>query len=85
MLETTRENLSAGLKQLNGRYARRFNKRHERFGHVFAERFSARLIESEAYLYDACAYVLVNPVRAGLCDRVEDWPWSYSRYGPDAI
>jgi putative transposase len=85
VLEATRANLSAGLHQLNGRYADHVNARHGRFGHVFAERFSARLIESEAYLYDACAYVLVNPVRAGLCDRAEDWPWSYSSYEPDAI
>ena len=35
-------NLSAGLKQLNGRYARRFNRRHGRFGHVFAERYSSQ-------------------------------------------
>jgi putative transposase len=85
VLETTRANLSAGLHDLNGRYAHHVNARHGRFGHVFAERFSARLIEGEAYLYDACAYVLVNPVKAGLCDRVEDWPWSYSRYDLRAI
>jgi putative transposase len=80
VLESRRESLSAGLKQLNGQYARRFNVRHERFGHVFAERYSARVIESEEYLYDACAYVIQNPVRAGLCDQAEDWPWTYSRY-----
>ena len=85
VVETARDSLSTGLHRLNGRYARHFNKRHGRFGHVFAERFSARLIESEVYLYDACAYVLVNPVKAGLCDNVEDWPWSYSRYGPQII
>jgi hypothetical protein len=33
------------------------------------------------YLFDACAYVVLNPVRAGLCIRAEDWPWSFSRYG----
>lgn len=80
ILETTRANLSLGLKQLNGRYARAYNRRHGRFGHVFAERFQARVIESEDYLYDACAYVVQNAVSAGLCTEVEDWPWSYSRY-----
>ena len=55
------------------------NRRHGRFGHVFAERFQARVIESEEYLYDACAYVAQNPVAAGLCDAPEDWPWSYRR------
>jgi putative transposase len=81
VVEATRASLSSGLHQLNGRYAGRFNRRHGRFGHVFAERFQARVIESEAYLYDACAYVAQNPVAAGLCDAPEDWPWSYSRYG----
>jgi REP element-mobilizing transposase RayT len=80
VLGTTREQLSAGVHRLNWRYARHFNRRHARFGHVFAERFSARLIESEEYLYDACEYVLLNPVKAGLCERAEDWPCSYSRF-----
>ena len=84
VLETTRMNLSRGLHWLNSRYAREFNERHGLFGHVFAERFSARPIESEEYLYDACEYVLLNPVKAGLCDRIADWPWSYSRFGPSA-
>jgi putative transposase len=61
-------------------YARRFNARHGLFGHVFSERFSARVIDTEEYLFDACDYVLLNPVNAGLCERVEEWPWSYSRF-----
>jgi REP element-mobilizing transposase RayT len=76
-----RPDLSRGVHRLNGRYAVDFNRRYGRFGHLFAERFSARLIESEDYLFDACAYVVLNPVKAGLCLRPEDWPWSYSRYG----
>lgn len=81
VLESSRQKLSAGLHWLNGCYAREFNRRHGRFGHVFAERFQARVIESEEYLYDACEYVAQNPVAAGLCDAPEDWPWSYRRDG----
>jgi REP element-mobilizing transposase RayT len=81
ILASTRRNLSVGFQWLNSRYAREFNKRHDRFGHVFAERFQARVIETEEYLYDAYAYVFQNPVQAGLCDRPEDWPWTYSRHG----
>jgi putative transposase len=80
VLEVTRERLSTGLRDLNWRYARHVNSRHGLFGHVFAGRYSARAIASEEYLYDACAYVVLNPVRAGLCDRAEEWPWSYSSY-----
>jgi putative transposase len=81
VVESTREQLSSGLQFLNCGYATYFNRRHGRFGHVFAGRFSARAIESEEYLREACAYVLLNPVKAGLCERADDWPWSYSRYG----
>jgi putative transposase len=81
IVESEREKLSRGVQLLNGRYAVQFNRRHGRFGHLFAERFSARVVESEDYLFDACAYTVLNPVKAGLCLLPEDWPWSYSRYG----
>ena len=81
VLDARREALSCGLQRLNGLYARYFNVRHDRFGHVFAGRFAARVIEDETYLYDACAYVVLNPVKAGLCDQAHDWPWSYSSFG----
>jgi putative transposase len=81
VLETQRVQLSRGLHWLNWKYASSFNARHGRFGHLFAGRFSARPIESEDYLFDACAYVILNPVKARLCDRPEQWTWSFSRYG----
>lgn len=84
VLESRQVDLSAGLQWLNGVYARHFNRRHDRFGHVFGDRFSTRVIESEEHLLEACAYVLLNPVKAGLCERADDWPWSYSLYGREA-
>ena len=81
VVETSRPPLSRGIHRLNGVYARAFNRRHGRFGHVFSERFSATPIVREEHLFEACAYVLLNPVKAGMCDRVEDWPWSFSRFG----
>lgn len=81
VLETRRVSLSSGLRRLNWLYAMHFNVKHGGFGHVFAKRFSSRAIEGEQYLYDACTYVLLNPVKAGLCDRIDEWPWSYSSHG----
>jgi REP element-mobilizing transposase RayT len=80
VVEATREALSIGIQQLNGDYAMDFNARHGRFGHVFAGRFSARAIHDDS-LFDRCEYVVQNPVKAGLCDRADAWPWSYSSYG----
>jgi putative transposase len=81
VLETTREALSNGVQWLNGGYAQRFNERHGRWGHLFGSRFRSWVVESEKHLYDASRYVLDNPVRAGLVERAEDWPWSGSRWG----
>ncbi|HEY7729527.1 MAG TPA: transposase [Gaiellaceae bacterium] len=75
--------LSRVLHRVNGTHAQAFNARHGRFGHLFADRFSARAIESEEHLVEACRYVVLNPVRAGLVDSPAEWPWSRSRYGFD--
>jgi putative transposase len=76
ILETERELLSAGMHRLNFLYAQRFNRRYDRAGHLFQNRFSSHVIDSDAYLIAAIAYVRDNPVRAGLCERGSDWPWA---------
>jgi putative transposase len=68
--------LAAAMKRLNWLYARTTNLKHGGAGHVFGARYSSTLIESDAHLQDAIRYVALNPVRAGLCIRPEDWPWS---------
>ena len=47
VVETPRPNLSDGMRDLNGQYARAFNYRHRRCDHVFGQRFWSKLIESE--------------------------------------
>ena len=76
VLESTRERLSRGMHWLNGSYSQRFNQRHRRRGHLFESRFSAWVVHDERHLEATLAYVLENPVRAGLCVRPEDWPWT---------
>jgi putative transposase len=74
--------LSAGMCELNGRYARWSNRRHGRCDHVFGERFTSNEIRSDEYLVEACRYVVLNPVRAGVCRRPDEWKWS--SYGASA-
>jgi REP-associated tyrosine transposase len=81
VLDTQQPWLSSGMQWLNGVYAARFNRSHGRVGHLFGARFGAIAIESDDQLEAACAYVLANPVRAGLCARTSDWPWARSRFG----
>src|SRR5512144_1910444 len=79
LVETSRERLSDRMQRLNGRYAQAFNERHGRDGHLFGDRFRARVIRDEDHLGSATVYVLDNAARAGLCDYGEAWPWSGGR------
>jgi putative transposase len=71
--------ISAAMKELNGRFSLRFNRRHGRDAHTFKNRFGAVRLERESHLLWASAYVAANPVRAGLCPRPENWAWSSYR------
>jgi REP element-mobilizing transposase RayT len=76
VIEATRPNLSRGMHRLNFTYAQWFNALHGRVGHLFQGRFGAYIIESDRHYDAVLRYVDENPVRAGLCARPEDWPWS---------
>jgi putative transposase len=45
-------------------------------GHVYQGRFKSFLVESDEYLWTVCRYVERNALRAGLCERAEQWRWS---------
>jgi putative transposase len=76
LIETPEPNIAAGMHRLNGFYAAEFNRRHGTRGHVFERRYQTVLIESDAHFATAVAYIASNPVRAGICKRPEDYPWS---------
>jgi len=76
LIETPDGNLSMGMRQLNGVYTQRFNKRHGRTGHIFQGRFKAILVQKESHLLELCRYVVLNPVRAGSVSHPEEWKWS---------
>jgi putative transposase len=65
------DRLSRGMHLLNFRYAQSFNDRYDRVGHLFQNRFDARVIEADEHFVAACTYVLQNAERQG----VADWPW----------
>jgi putative transposase len=67
------------MQWLNGSYAGWFNHRHERAGHLFQGRFHAFLVEKEAYFAELLRYVVLNPVRAEMVGRPEDYEWSSYR------
>jgi putative transposase len=76
LVTTPHGDLAEGMHRLNGLYAQTFNRRHGAAGHVFMSRYHAEFIQTDSHLLETTRYVALNPVRAGLCERPEDWPWS---------
>ena len=72
--------LSAGMQLLNSCFAKFSNSRHGFAGqHLFRNRFWSELLADDAHLLQAARYIVLNPVRAHLCEGPEDWPWSSYR------
>jgi REP element-mobilizing transposase RayT len=77
--QTAEPNLSDAIRQLNGTYAQWWNRRQDRIGHVWQGRFKAQLLQRDGHFLEACRYVVLNPIRAGLVTEPGDWPWSSYR------
>src|SRR5262245_365693 len=67
VLQTPEPNLADGMRRLQGRYARAYNRRHQRQGHLFGRRYWSRRIDKPHYLRCASLYAVLNPVEAGIC------------------
>jgi putative transposase len=75
-LRTPQANLSAGMHDLNSGYASGFNRRHHRCGALFQGRFKAVLVEDDSHALELTRYIHLNPVRARIVDRPEEYGWS---------
>jgi REP element-mobilizing transposase RayT len=75
LVELRELTLALGMKYLDCRYVQGFNQRHERRGTLVRGRYTATLIQDEAHYVRSLIYIAMNPVKAGLCERPEDWVW----------
>ena len=71
--------LSPGMQELLSGYACWWNRRHGHTGHLFRNRFYSKKVEGDAHLLTAAAYIDLNPVRARIVRRPDDWHWSSYR------
>lgn len=61
-------------------YSRWYNKKYKNSNKVFNTPFSSACKRSDEWVLDSSAYILLNPVKAGMCSRVENYNWSSSCY-----
>jgi hypothetical protein len=71
--------LSEGMRDLLGGYAHWWNLEHGHYGHLFHNRFKAQPVLSDRHLLATARYIDLNPVRAGIVKRPEEWTWSSYR------
>ncbi|MCE0721879.1 transposase [Legionella resiliens] len=76
LIETPAGNLSKGMQLLNGVYTQKFNRIHNRVGHVFQGRFKAILVDKDIYFLELSRYIVLNPVRAKMVASPHEWKWS---------
>ena len=79
LIETPSPSLTASLHDLNTAYTNYFNRKYNRVGHLFQGRYRCILVEKDAYLLELSRYLHLNPVRAGIVQRPEDYRWSSYR------
>jgi len=72
--------LSEFMREIKVGFARYFNRRHNRRGYFWGDRFKSVLVEKGETLINCLAYIDLNPLRAGLVDRPEEYRWNSLGY-----
>ena len=76
LIETTSQNLSLFMRQINANYAIYFNKKYKRVGHLWQGRYKSWYIINEAYLYTLFRYIEHNPLKAKMYASVGEYPFT---------
>jgi len=79
LLETPNSDVSRILHYINGSYTNYINRRKKRSGHLFQGRFKAVLVDVDSYFLELSRYLHLNPVRARMVTKPEDYPYSSYR------
>jgi putative transposase len=82
LIRTGRTPLSLLMRRLLTAHAVRFNRRYDRCGHLFQNRFKSTLVHDETYFLELVRYIHLNPLRAGVIstiDELDTYPWTGHR------
>lgn len=67
------ESISNTIKRVSSSYVFWYNKKYERCGHLFQERFKSEAVESDEYFLTVLRYIHQNPVKAGMTKSILDY------------
>lgn len=81
LIKEISESISDSIKRISSSYVYWYNRKYERCGHLFGERFKSETVDSEKYFLTVLRYIHQNPVIAGICKSAEEYKWSsYNEY-----
>ena len=75
LVHDKKEQTPSMMKKLGVSYALHFNRKYERVGHLFQDRFKSEAVEDDQYFLTVLRYILRNPVKAGICTSPADYPY----------
>jgi putative transposase len=76
LIKTTDLHLKEFITRVNSIYARYFNKKHKYIGHLYQGKYYSELIENDEQMLETSRYIHLNPVRARMVKKPEDYIWS---------
>ena len=79
LIEPAGEALDTVFSRIETRYALWFNRKYQRTGYLFQNRFRSEAVESDRYFMTVLRYILQNPMKAGLESHPGDYRWSSYR------
>ena len=79
MVETPEKNLSRIMHHINSSYTTYINIKRKRIGHLFQGRYKAIVVDKDDYLLELSRYIHLNPVRANMVHKPEEYPYSSYR------
>jgi len=81
LIKTVNEDLAQIFKRIEVKYAAWYNWKYDRMGHLFHDRYRSEPVEDERYFLTVLRYIHFNPVKSGICGKVDEYLWSsYSEY-----
>ncbi|MEQ8175558.1 MAG: transposase [Syntrophomonadaceae bacterium] len=81
LIEEATEPIGHSIKRICASYVYWYNRRHDRIGHLFQERFKSEVVDNDKYFLTVLRYIHQNPIKSGITDEIINYRWSsYHEY-----
>ena len=79
LLKEGKENLETVFRRIGASYVYWYNRKYSRRGHLFQDRYKSEAVETDTYFLTVLRYIHQNPVKAGITEKIQTYPWSSYR------